>query len=151
MKKLFKRIDFVILQNVILALALILNLTFNKGEYLITNILAGVLAVVTPLYTLHMLIYCADYRRNNENNAPAYLEWFFKTRSIFLKIITVIAILAPLGVSVLLPTVELPLERLALLFIILSFSFGMLYQPYDIYKGLIDSDWFNKNDYRIKQ
>lgn len=150
MKRFIKRLDAKIAVTIVQAILIAISTISQDGELLVLTILNVIAGGWLSFLAVDLLVYFSEYRRNADNNAPPYLKWFFKTRNLFFKSVSTLALVIPIILVFLLPTIELYWERAAALLILYSFAFGMLYQPYTIYKKLIEIDWFNKNDYRSK-
>lgn len=148
MTKFIKRFDFNLLSVIIVAIMAVGFTVCNKGNNAWIYVLGTVLTTGLSVLVVNMLIYLSEYRRSKENNAPSYLDWFFTTRKIGFQIITFIVVFFPLVAFIIAPEIELVWEKLVVCFILYSSSFGLLYQPYSIYKRLISLDWFNKNYYK---
>lgn len=149
MKRFIKRLDAKIAVTIVQAILIAISTILQDGEVLVLTILNVIAGGWLSFLVVDLLIYFSEYRRTANNNAPPYLEWFFKTRNLFFKSVSTVALAIPIILVFLLPTIELYWERVVALLVLYSFAFGMLYQPYTIYKKLIEIDWFNKNDYRV--
>ena len=87
-------------------------------------------------------------KHNTKDNTPTYLAWFWETKGIFTKLITLVALVSPLLISVFaLPKLDDTLGKVVMCLISFWFSCYVIYQPLKTYKRFLEIGWFKRNNY----
>lgn len=83
---------------------------------------------------------------------PTYLEWFTKTKSTKVKLLTVLAFILPLLASIFIAPILNTIVQKSIMFIAV-FWWGsyIVYKPLKQFRDLLYNGWFDRNDYKTNK